>query len=337
MYRGNAARSRSTLQEAPATLSQRWVYEVPPLPAASLTEDWTARLAPALTQPVILGETVVCVVQDQGRVFALDAASGKRKWEYILPSRVDSAPSLSNGLVLSGCHDRWLYAIHIDTGELAWRTRIAPLEQYMVANGRVESSWPVLGSPLITNGQLFAVAGRSTEADGGLAIVQLHPESGECIWAAGSGPGAKRRADLLYSEGGKVYATQTHIDPTRKQVLRDAEATSGRPIAGSAILDAYLGVHGIRGFTKDLDAWTDGLHVRANQATLTATTSRAHVISQPPKATALQPVIWRVSFERGDVINGLFITPDHVLVSTRRSDSAGRITVLNRSKGREVT
>lgn len=59
-------------------------------------------------------------------------------------------------------------------GELAWRYRAAPIDRRTMAYEQLESLWPVHGSVLVHNSQVFAVAGRSNFLDGGLRLVRLN-------------------------------------------------------------------------------------------------------------------------------------------------------------------
>jgi outer membrane protein assembly factor BamB len=115
-------------------------------------------------------------------VVALEAKTGKTEWVYHLPARADTSPALLAGLALVGCHDGWVYALRADTGELVWRTRIAPAERRMVAYGQLESTWPVVGGVLVAGNTAYAIAGRTTEADGGLYVAALEPATGRVLW-----------------------------------------------------------------------------------------------------------------------------------------------------------
>lgn len=52
------------------------------------------------------------------------------------------------------------------------------LPRGIVAQGQLESAWPVHGSVLVVNGMLYAAAGRSSYLDGGMYLVALEPHTG---------------------------------------------------------------------------------------------------------------------------------------------------------------
>jgi outer membrane protein assembly factor BamB len=86
---------------------------------------------------------------------------------------------VAKGRVLFGSADGWVYAVDARSGELAWQFRAAPEDRLVCVQDRLESTWPVHGSVLVQNGSVYALAGRSSYLDGGLAIYRLDPVTGE--------------------------------------------------------------------------------------------------------------------------------------------------------------
>jgi hypothetical protein len=81
-----------------------------------------------------------------------------------------------------GCADGCVYALRTSDGELAWRFQAAPSSRKLMSYGQPESVWPLSGSTLIQDGKLYCVAGRSMFLDGGLRLLILDPETGECLF-----------------------------------------------------------------------------------------------------------------------------------------------------------
>jgi hypothetical protein len=92
--------------------------------------------------------------------------------------RIDSPPSLYRGRAIYGARDGWVYCRRAETGELAWQFRAAPDERLILDDSRIESAWPVHGSALILKDTVYAVAGRSSNLDGGLRVFALDPMTG---------------------------------------------------------------------------------------------------------------------------------------------------------------
>jgi hypothetical protein len=74
-----------------------------------------------------------------------------------------------------------VYCLRTKDGALAWRFRAAPKDQRMVVDDQPESVWPVHGSVLVRDGEVFAVAGRSSYLDGGLYAYRLDLKTGRII------------------------------------------------------------------------------------------------------------------------------------------------------------
>jgi len=130
---------------------------------------------------VAAGGTVYVAAVNRHTVHALDANSGKQKWEFTADSRIDSPPSLHQGSVIFGCADGNVYCVSADNGELAWRLRAAPEVRMICNDGHIESAWPVHGSVLIVQDRIYALAGRSLFLDGGMWLNVINPKTGELI------------------------------------------------------------------------------------------------------------------------------------------------------------
>ncbi|MBF0197194.1 MAG: PQQ-binding-like beta-propeller repeat protein [Planctomycetes bacterium] len=144
-----------------------------------LSKHWEAKLPTALSPPVIAGDTLIVAAMDKHKVIAINNENGKKKWSYSAGSRIDSAPTIYGNTVIFGCRDGYVYSLLLDSGELVWRFRAAPLDLKTVSMDHVESVWPVHGSVLISHDTLYFVAGRSTYIDGGMFAYGLNPISGE--------------------------------------------------------------------------------------------------------------------------------------------------------------
>lgn len=165
MYRGDTRRTGATQADIPTKLNVKWEAEL----GGTLTQAVTAQ-----------GKTFVAS-KDDYTVFALDSQTGDTDWTYTVGGRIDSAPTIYGGLVLFGSADGWVYALRASDGVLAWRFRAAPQEKLVGAFDRLESVWPVHGSVLVQNGDLYFTAGRSTFLDGGIVVYRLDPMTGEVL------------------------------------------------------------------------------------------------------------------------------------------------------------
>ena len=164
-YRADSGRSGHTASAVPARLK--------PL--------WQADLKGRLTAPVVAGGKVYVASVDTHEVCAMDAASGETLWRHTAGGRVDTPPTVYEGLVLFGSRDGWVTCLRDGDGEVAWRFLAAPVERLVGAHGGLESAWPVHGSVLVHDGSAYVTAGRSSFLDGGIVVYRLRPETGELL------------------------------------------------------------------------------------------------------------------------------------------------------------
>ncbi len=173
------------------------------------------------------GKLLVASV-DGHRVWCLDAGTGKAMWSCTAGGRVDSPPTVHQGLVLFGSADGWVYCLRASDGELAWRFRAAPGQRRVVAFGQLESAWPVHGSVLVQNNVAYVAAGRSSYLDGGIYLYGLEPTTGRVLHQGrldGPHPDLAKDvgrpfdmegtfSDVLVSDGTHLYMQQVMLDPS---------------------------------------------------------------------------------------------------------------------------
>ena len=165
-FRHDGSRSGVSKTSVPSKLKQRWSVQVGP---------------GRLTQPVVAGDLAVVAVVDRHVLHGLDTASGRKRWSFVAGGRIDSPPTLHRGMVIFGSADGWAYCLRADDGVLIWRLRAAPEDRLVGVFGQLESAWPVHGSPLVQNGQLYLTAGRSSYLDGGIILYRLEPATGKVL------------------------------------------------------------------------------------------------------------------------------------------------------------
>ncbi len=229
MYRGNADRSSSVNCDAPKNLDTVWTAQLTePLTDSMIAMDWKEQLTDPITPPSVSGDIVVSAISDRNLVVALDTATGKEKWRIAVGGRIDTSPSLSNGLCLFGSHDGYLYSVNCDNGKLAWRARVAPREERLVSYAKVESPWPVIGTVLISDGNAYACAGKSQGADGGLLVKAFDPVTGSSKWSkplSGSKILEDKKnyhvTDMLIKTGNALQLTNVRLDSTTGQYLEN--------------------------------------------------------------------------------------------------------------------
>ena len=211
-YRGNITRSGSTTGRVPAELGELWKTPIGGALTASVAAD---------------GKLVVCS-KDACIVHCLDAGTGKSLWQFAAGGRVDSPPTLHEGLCVFGCGDGSVYCLRLADGALAWRFRAAPVDRRIVADSRLASPWPISGSVLVLDGVVYFAAGRSSYLDGGIRLVGLDVRSGKELHEATltttpgelgrrGPPGDGALPDVLVSDGSSISMRHIQFDKELKR------------------------------------------------------------------------------------------------------------------------
>jgi len=184
-YRADIWRSASTTTTVPANLEVLWTADIGDWPRGPLAHDWKNNnpfVRGPVTPPVAAGGLVVVAQGDRHRVVALDARTGKTRWTFTADGRVDTPPTLAGGQCLLGTRSGTVYALNAKDGQLAWRLRVAPEDERIVAFGQLESQWPTAGSVLVVGNTAYVAAGRHPLAYGGIRILALDTATGAVKW-----------------------------------------------------------------------------------------------------------------------------------------------------------
>jgi len=183
-YRADLWRSASTATAVPANLKVLWTADLGDWPQGPLADDWKENpgVHGPVTPPVAAGGLVLVAQPDRHRVVAMDAGTGKMRWAFTADGRVDTPPTLAGGLCLLGTRSGTVYALRAKDGQLAWRLRVAPEDERIVAFGHLESPWPLAGSVLVVGDTAYVAAGRHPCAYGGIRILALDTATGAVKW-----------------------------------------------------------------------------------------------------------------------------------------------------------
>jgi len=217
---------------------------------------WRTQLGGKLTSPVIADGRVYVVSSEAHRLQALDARTGKALWQYSFDARVDSPPTVHEGLVLTGCRDGSVHAIGASDGRLVWRFRAAPAERMIVSRGQLESVWPVHGSVLVLKDTVYFTAGKSSYLDGGIRLYGLEPHTGRKIVDTVLSTLSPEGNELLDEQGVKGYLSDIlSSDGERLFMRHNILDLAGKPQPGPV-----THLHGPDGFlssdTASRIVWT---------------------------------------------------------------------------------
>jgi outer membrane protein assembly factor BamB len=142
-YRGDNARSDVAKTAVPARVTLQWEADV-------CTDELP-------TAPVVAGG-LVFIADRSGAVRALDA-DGKLVWKTYTAGPVYYPPAVAQDRVYVGSADGRVYALEARTGRFLWSFRVAPKQRWIPIYGKLISTWPVAGGVVVEDGTVYAAAG----------------------------------------------------------------------------------------------------------------------------------------------------------------------------------
>ncbi|MBI2478396.1 MAG: PQQ-binding-like beta-propeller repeat protein [Planctomycetia bacterium] len=181
-YRADAARSGYTAEPIPNQLQLRWTYrsQHPPQPAWPTSERMQFDTA---LQPVMMGDFVLFGSSADGKVYCLDARSGRQRWTFYTDGPVRFAPAGWRDRVFVVSDDGWLYAIRLSDGGLLWKQRGGPSDESVLGNERMISHWPARGGPVVIDDTVYFAAG--IWPSDGVYLHAIDAETGAVTWSNG--------------------------------------------------------------------------------------------------------------------------------------------------------
>jgi outer membrane protein assembly factor BamB len=200
----DSARTNWTGETLPRTLAQVWAAKpAGETPAPGIQALWNAHFTAhgPVTGVSVAGGVAVVATSFRQAVVGYDPATGRERWRTPVDGRIDSQPTIAGGVVLAGTANGYVYALNRDTGALVWRFRAAPRRERIMVNGGVESPWPVPGTVVVDGDSAIVVAGRHSEADGGLRWFLLDIASGAVRGSGRLGQDEPLITPNMYTEG----------------------------------------------------------------------------------------------------------------------------------------
>jgi outer membrane protein assembly factor BamB len=239
--------------------------EVVALDAETGKVRWKVKMAPTESSPVVVGG-LVYVGDWSGKLYALNARSGRVVWTYQTGDKVKDGVAYAGGRVYFGSYDSHVYALNARTGKLVWR---AGAQQRLGASGRFYST------PAVAYGRVY-IGG----TDG--KMYSFGATSGKLRWSHGTGsfvyasPAVWNRRVYAGSYNGTFYAWDAATGDVRWTFK-----TAG-PISGSAVvINGVVYVSCFGGRSYGLDARTGKLlwiHKRGRYAGVVADTVRLYLV-----------------------------------------------------------
>ncbi len=188
-----------TEPDLPAVLHLRWVRDLPPpRPAWPDQPKMPFDVAP---KPATAGNAVIVPSTVTDGVTAFDAEDGHQLWSFTTDGPVRLAPAVWNDRVFVASDDGYLYCLDAAGGHLLWKFRGGPSGRKVLGNGRLISTWPARGGPVVADGTVYFAAGVWPFM--GIFIHALDANSGEVVWTNdGDGSTYRKQPHQADSFGG---------------------------------------------------------------------------------------------------------------------------------------
>ena len=178
-HKGNASRDGYTAEELPGKLALRWSVKSvhPPAPAWPVSSRLGYDRA---FHPVAVGDSLFFGSSADGRIVALDAATGKERWAFHTGGPVRFAPAIWKDRLFTASDDGCLYCNSVADGKLLWKKQGGPSDKMFLANDRMASRWPARGGPVVFEDTVYFAAG--VWPSEGIYLYALQPDTGKVIW-----------------------------------------------------------------------------------------------------------------------------------------------------------
>lgn len=203
-YRANNDRSASSPAHVPASIEKLWYYK---------TEF------PVESSPPTSAGGLVFIAGEDGKVRAIDAATGKERWNARTAGPVRFPPTVWEGRAYVGSADGRIHVFEAATGRRLWRFRASRVERKIMIYGALCSTWPVNSGVLVEDGVAYAAGGIADFS--GTYVCALDAITGMMRWRndkSGNLQGALRngvsvQGDMTVASGKLLLAGGNQVSP----------------------------------------------------------------------------------------------------------------------------
>jgi outer membrane protein assembly factor BamB len=223
----------------------------PPLTAPDATPVWVSHVGGALWAGPTYADGAVYVGGADGHLHALDARSGKTRWDFQAGGAIRTRPTVVGDALYFQADDGFLYRLAATTGEQRWRARVVegPVERLPFNDPK--SRYDRFGSDVtVANGHLYLGT-----HDG--KVLALDTANGDRVWEFPTGNAVLAAPSV---SGGVVYAGSFDHHVYALDEATGAQRwqyDTGAPVVSTPALDAGHVVIGSRSFDLfSLDART---------------------------------------------------------------------------------
>jgi outer membrane protein assembly factor BamB len=270
-YMHDPARSGVSGEVLALPLGELWAYTPPaepvrawPNPQAGYNELPKLAFDDA-THVAMAGDTVYFGSAADNAVHALDAATGRQRWEFFTEGPVRLAPTVAGGNVYAGSDDGFVYCIDSTDGRQKWSTRASPGATRILGAGRMMSLWPIRTGVVVDGGVAYCGAGIFPARE--TAVVAFDAATGRQIWRTSAIPKSEAYTSLAPQGYLVASADQIFVPCGRTSPLAYARADGA--LRGSMV-KVYAVVAGKGVVSGDYGVLVDDLYYVGSQNELHA-------------------------------------------------------------------
>lgn len=233
MYRADAGRSGYSAQPLGPSLSLAWEIRErhAPAPAWPMSQRM---LYDRAYEPVVAAGTLYYGTSSDGKVVAVDAATGNPRWTYLADAPVRFAPAVWRDRVFVAGDDGHLYCLAAAGGQVQWKLRGGPEDDMLLGNDRMISRWPARGAPVIAGDQVYFGAGIWPSE--GIFLYAIDAATGRKVWCNDSSGGidmpqphgGAQAVSGVAAQGWLAVDGETLLVPTGRAVPAAFDRTSGQ-------------------------------------------------------------------------------------------------------------
>ena len=211
-YRYDRLRTASTPESLTLPLQESWHFQSRQAQVAPHVEDqphWQGYPEDMeYSLPIIAaGDFLYFTSSQDGRVVALDAATGQTKWEFITGAGVNCTPMHYQSRLYFGSEDGNVYCLDAITGETVWVSHAAPSDRMFIGYGKMLSVWAVKTDVFVDDGVCYFASG--VFPHDGSFVTALDAESGELIYRSAQVSENGWRNSL--APGGHLFVTRDDV------------------------------------------------------------------------------------------------------------------------------
>lgn len=201
-YKHNTSRTGATREKIEFPLSKSWRYQAPEIPRTAWTGAGGRIVEGNLLRDRVKYDDALQVVIADGKVYfgsmvdhqlyCFDLKTGNKVWSFFTGGPIRLSPTYYDGVILFGSDDGYAYCLSAADGELVWKLRCGPQEDFLLARGDMISRWPVRTGVTVADDIAYFGAGIFPHED--IYLYAVEPKTGKIIW---------KRDNLSESDAGR--------------------------------------------------------------------------------------------------------------------------------------